>query len=197
MATRDAFEIGDFVWLTLQKTWGKITYRMQTEAEVFVKGLHEKVPYTCMELIFNPLRVGDKVLFEGKEYEVKELTAPYFVTGMTQVRLWSPETFRTVWTTYTQVERIVEIVAVDKQKQLEDYCDSIYDQDNLMDKQVGGDHYTRFTIQPLEFIRKNNLDFLQGNIIKYVVRYKSKNGIEDLEKAKDYLEKLIAYEKNV
>ena len=54
------------------------------------------------------------------------------------------------------------------------------------DKQVGGSHYKFFTIQPYEFISKNDLNFFKGNVIKYVCRYKHKNGIEDLEKIKHY-----------
>jgi hypothetical protein len=54
------------------------------------------------------------------------------------------------------------------------------------DRQVGGSHYKFFTIQPYEFISKNDLNFFQGNVIKYVCRYKHKNGIEDLEKIKHY-----------
>ena len=54
--------------------------------------------------------------------------------------------------------------------------------------QVGGNHYTKFPIQPYEFISKNDLSFFQGNVIKYVCRYKNKNGIEDLEKIKHYCE---------
>lgn len=57
--------------------------------------------------------------------------------------------------------------------------------------QVGGSHYKGFAIQPLEFIVANNLDFLQGNVVKYVVRYKDKGGIEDLKKARHYLDLLI------
>lgn len=57
--------------------------------------------------------------------------------------------------------------------------------------QVGGSHYKDFPIQPLEFIVKNNLDFLQGNVVKYVVRYKVKNGLEDLKKARHYLDMMI------
>ena len=49
-------------------------------------------------------------------------------------------------------------------------------------------------IQPIEFIHKNNLSFIQGNIIKYVCRYKSKGGIEDLQKAKHYIDLLIELE---
>ena len=54
------------------------------------------------------------------------------------------------------------------------------------DKQIGGSHYRFFEIQPYEFIAKNELTFFQGNVIKYVCRYKHKNGIEDLEKIKHY-----------
>ena len=48
-----------------------------------------------------------------------------------------------------------------------------------LDKQVAGSHYQDYAIQPLEFITKNKLSYIQGNIIKYVVRYEQKNGIED------------------
>ena len=52
--------------------------------------------------------------------------------------------------------------------------------------QVGGNHYTKFPIQPYEFISKNDLSFFQGNVVKYVCRYLNKNGVEDLEKIKHY-----------
>jgi hypothetical protein len=54
------------------------------------------------------------------------------------------------------------------------------------DNQVGGSHYKFFKIQPYEFISKNDLSFFQGNVIKYVVRYPYKNGIEDLQKIIHY-----------
>jgi hypothetical protein len=60
--------------------------------------------------------------------------------------------------------------------------------------QVGGDHYKNFAIQPIEYILKNNLSFGQGNVIKYVTRYKYKNGLEDLKKAKHYIDLLIEEE---
>ena len=56
--------------------------------------------------------------------------------------------------------------------------------------QVGGSHY-KLPIQPIEFIVKNNIPFREANIIKYVVRYKDKNGIEDLKKARHYLDMII------
>ena len=54
------------------------------------------------------------------------------------------------------------------------------------DKQIGGSHYKNMVIQPFEFISKNELTFFQGNVIKYVCRYKQKNGIQDLEKVIHY-----------
>ena len=54
------------------------------------------------------------------------------------------------------------------------------------EKQIGGSHYKHFFIQPYEFISKNDLSFFQGNVIKYVCRYKLKNGIQDLEKIIHY-----------
>ena len=55
-------------------------------------------------------------------------------------------------------------------------------------RQVGGGHYKDMVIQPYEFISKNDLSFFQGNVIKYVCRYKLKNGIQDLEKIIHYCE---------
>jgi hypothetical protein len=58
-------------------------------------------------------------------------------------------------------------------------------------KQVGGSHYKKYKIQPVEFIIKNNIGFVEGNIIKYVLRFKEKGGVKDLLKAKHYIELLI------
>lgn len=59
------------------------------------------------------------------------------------------------------------------------------------EKQVGGSHYKKLAIQPTEYAIKNGLGFAEGNVIKYVTRYKDKNGVEDLKKALHYLEMLI------
>lgn len=58
------------------------------------------------------------------------------------------------------------------------------------DTQVGGSHYAK-AIQPWDYIIANNIGYLEGNIIKYVTRYKDKNGLQDLLKAQHYLKKLI------
>ena len=59
------------------------------------------------------------------------------------------------------------------------------------DMQVGGDHYMDKTIQPWDYIVANNLGYLEGNIVKYISRWKDKGGVDDLRKAQHYLAKLI------
>ena len=63
-----------------------------------------------------------------------------------------------------------------------------------MREQVGGTHYSDLAIEPIEFITANNLGFCEGNVIKYVSRWKVKNGIEDLEKERWYIDFLIEVE---
>lgn len=57
--------------------------------------------------------------------------------------------------------------------------------------QEGGDHYKRMKIQPVEFIIANEIGFCEGNIIKYVSRWKNKNGVQDLKKARHFIDILI------
>jgi hypothetical protein len=61
-------------------------------------------------------------------------------------------------------------------------------------EQVGGQHYKDMAIQPAEFIHKNGIGYMEGNVIKYVVRWRNKNGVEDLKKARHYLDLLIEME---
>ncbi|CAB4213330.1 SaV-like [uncultured Caudovirales phage] len=56
------------------------------------------------------------------------------------------------------------------------------------------DHYRKGAIEPWDFIVDQGLNYLAGNVVKYISRYKHKNGVEDLKKAKTYLEKLISIE---
>jgi hypothetical protein len=63
------------------------------------------------------------------------------------------------------------------------------------DYQIGGEHYKNKGIQPIEYIMSNSLDFCEGNVVKYVTRWKFKNGMDDLLKAKHYLEFLIERER--
>ena len=58
-------------------------------------------------------------------------------------------------------------------------------------KQIGGGHYLKMKIQPSEFINKNNLPFAEGNAIKYICRHQDKGEVNDLEKAKHYIDMII------
>ena len=60
--------------------------------------------------------------------------------------------------------------------------------------QVDGSHYKEMPIQPVEFIHRNKIGYMEGNVIKYVSRWKNKNGIADLRKARHYLDLLIEME---
>jgi hypothetical protein len=62
-------------------------------------------------------------------------------------------------------------------------------------KQVGGEHYKKYAIQPSEYILRNNIGWLEGNAIKYLTRWKDKGGRQDLEKAKHYVELLLEWTK--
>lgn len=65
---------------------------------------------------------------------------------------------------------------------------------NPLDVQVDGNHYKSCAIQPVEYINANKLDYFQGNVVKYVTRWRDKNGIADLRKAIHYLELYINFE---
>ena len=63
------------------------------------------------------------------------------------------------------------------------------------EEQIGGNHYKKYAIQPIEFIEKNNIPYIEGNVIKYLVRWREKNGVQDLDKAIHYIELLKEIEK--
>ena len=61
---------------------------------------------------------------------------------------------------------------------------------SALKRQIAGSHYKKFEIQPIEFITKNNIPFIEGNIIKYICRWKEKGGVQDLDKVIHYVELL-------
>ena len=65
---------------------------------------------------------------------------------------------------------------------------------SAFDKQTGGDHYSKLAIQPFQYSMANGLDPMQHTAIKYVTRFRDKNGVEDLKKAIHVLEMLIEWE---
>lgn len=60
--------------------------------------------------------------------------------------------------------------------------------------QEGGSHYKKLKIQPVEYIHANGIPFMEGCVIKYVTRWRDKGGIDDLRKAKHFIEMLIELE---
>lgn len=65
---------------------------------------------------------------------------------------------------------------------------------SALDIQVAGSHYKTLKIQPVEYVHANSLGYFEGNVVKYVTRWRNKGGIADLEKAKHYIELLIELE---
>lgn len=63
-----------------------------------------------------------------------------------------------------------------------------------LDVQVGGDHYKKLKIQPIEYIHANQLPYCEANVVKYISRWRDKGGIKDLEKVKHYVDLLIELE---
>lgn len=66
--------------------------------------------------------------------------------------------------------------------------------DKPLATQVGGSHYKDLKIQPVEYNHANNIPYMEGNVIKYVTRWRAKGGIKDLEKARHYIDLLIELE---
>lgn len=95
--------------------------------------------------------------------------------------------YATVFGKHPEEKKLEEIVAEwrkDVKKQVT--ADSL---------QVGGNHYMKNGVQPWDIIQQYDLNFFAGNIVKYILRYKYKNGVEDLQKAEHYIKKLIELEK--
>jgi hypothetical protein len=67
---------------------------------------------------------------------------------------------------------------------------------SALDVQTGGSHYKDLKIQPVEYIHANGLGFCEGSVIKYISRWRAKNGIEDLKKARHFIDLLIEFESN-
>ena len=65
------------------------------------------------------------------------------------------------------------------------------------DTQISGNHYKDKTVQPWDYIAANNLGYFEGNVVRYISRWKDKGGVDDLRKAKHYIEKLIELETQV
>ena len=69
--------------------------------------------------------------------------------------------------------------------------DAAFRADSPLNTQVAGNHYKDMPIQPVEFIHKNSIGYLEGNVIKYTARHKMKNGADDIRKAIHYCELIL------
>jgi len=67
-------------------------------------------------------------------------------------------------------------------------------QSSALNKQIDGNHYKDMKIQPVEFIHANNMPFIEGCIVKYISRWRVKNGVRDLQKARHFIDLLIQLE---
>lgn len=125
----------------------------------------------------------DLLAKSGHDYAVrKEFTATqveYFNEDELELLSFAP-------TSKKSVENLLESISVVGEEELKPT--------SALDKQVSGNHYKDCGIQPIEYIHANGLSYFQGNVIKYVTRYKDKAGKADLEKAIHYLELMIELE---
>lgn len=80
-------------------------------------------------------------------------------------------------------------------KEMQEEYQKMQAEDSPLKKQVGGSHYKKWAIQPVEYIHANNIPFCEGNAIKYLTRWRDKGGIADLEKARHFIDLLIELEK--
>lgn len=133
-----------------------------------------------------------EIKYEGNIYRRKEKDDPDEVCGRYR------DVDESVWhgLTYESYKKLP--------KELQDFLDGkkmAHEYDMYpRDKQVGGDHYKKLNPEPIDLMRmwftpEEYAGYLRGNVIKYLARYKEKGGVQDLEKAQQYLEWLIDLEK--
>lgn len=118
------------------------------------------------------LKVGDVITLPGKEDRtVTEITsfAYRYTEGSKQFDYYDMLQYLSGW-----------------RKKVEDK--------GAFEKQVDGNHYSKLKIQPMQYALENGLNYGQSNAIKYITRYKDKNGKQDLEKAIHCLQLLMEYE---
>lgn len=72
--------------------------------------------------------------------------------------------------------------------------DTLSPSPSALSVQVDGNHYKKCAIQPVQYVHANGLGFIEGSVIKYVTRWRDKNGIRDLEKARHFIDLLIELE---
>lgn len=138
-------------------------------------------------------QVGDMVTIlygrrAGEVGKVKDLFGHYSYivqVGFDEILAVENELAKTF--SWDDVSRAIDEVMGDEEELLEKLATN---------EQVGGDHYKGRAIQPIDYILANELDFCEGNVVKYVTRWRFKNGVEDLKKARQYLDFMIEEEES-
>jgi len=128
-----------------------------------------------------PKNVDNRALIE-----IKTLNSSY-VEGICGDFVWGEIGANTIiaW-------RPIETMEIDEESADKESADEeSADDTDVMQQQVGGDHYKKHKIQPWHVVDEYNLDFYIGNTVKYLLREKGAE-LEDLQKAKHYLEKKIS-----
>jgi len=129
---------------------------------------------------------------KGQEFTLTEFLAESWDNGKFAVEddcgLVNESDFELVESEYTNQEMIDRI---EKAKSINGFVEEKL---SASETQVAGNHYSKLKIQPMEYCLQNDLNYGQSNAIKYITRYKDKNGIEDLKKAIHCIELLIEFE---
>lgn len=136
--------------------------------------------------------VGDKVILAYPECEAHK-AMENFIGFIEQVAgdecvIYKDDVEEGFWVKNSEIELIQKASVVKAEGS------TVIKPTSALDKQVSGNHYKDCGIQPIEYIHANNLSYFQGNVVKYVTRYKDKAGKADLEKAIHYLELMIELE---
>ena len=141
----------------------------------------------------NKFKVGDEVVIYNLEEDIetrclgltnglKGVVVNKFVGGLRPIVVMLFRDNREYSFKEGELKIVAELPTSNINKPIE-FVGGMY---NPLVAQEGGGHYKDRGIQPLEYTMKNNLSFCEGNVVKYISRYKSKNGIEDLAKVIHY-----------
>lgn len=128
-------------------------------------------------------------LTKGKIYKVEDDGSVYIKVknNLGDLRAYPSNIFRKLTKHEEDYLNIYEVKKEQAKKQLNKKYGFKFDK---VDNKTKPTYYGK-TFDVIDFCQKNNLDFMQGNVIKYVTRYKKKNGKEDLLKAKEYIDRMI------
>jgi hypothetical protein len=94
------------------------------------------------------------------------------------------------------IKEVMDTGEVMERAKLKEYVKDLNNKlpDNMVEEGVSPEHYARWKFEPITFIMENNIPYAVGNVIKYVMRYDSKDGLKDLKKARRYIDMLIEQE---